>query len=84
MEADWIVDIGPGAGEHGGAVVYSGPVKGILKSKESITGQYLSRKRSIPVPQARRSPGLDWLEIQGAKEHNLQNLDVRTFSSGEV
>ncbi len=76
-EADWIVDIGPGAGEHGGAVVYSGPVQGILKSKESITGQYLSRRRSIPVPQQRRSPGLDWLEIVGAKEHNLRDLDVR-------
>jgi excinuclease ABC subunit A len=76
-EADWIVDIGPGAGEHGGAVVYSGPVKGILKAKESITGQYLSGKRSIPVPQARRSPGLDWLEVQGAKEHNLRNIDVK-------
>ena len=77
MEADWIVDIGPGAGEHGGEVVYSGPVKGILKSKASITGQYLSRKRTIPVPQVRRKPGDDWIEIQGAKEHNLRNLDVK-------
>ncbi len=77
MEADWIVDIGPGAGEHGGEVVYSGPVKGILKSKASITGQYLSRKRTIPVPQVRRQPGDDWIEIQGAKEHNLRNLDVK-------
>jgi excinuclease ABC subunit A len=76
-EADWIVDIGPGAGEHGGAVVYSGPVKGILKAKESVTGQYLSGKRSIPVPQARRSPGLEWVEIVGAREHNLRNIDVR-------
>ncbi|MFM8312083.1 MAG: excinuclease ABC subunit UvrA [Ilumatobacteraceae bacterium] len=76
-ESDWIVDIGPGAGEHGGAVVYSGPVKGILKSKESVTGQYLSGRKSIPVPSQRRSPGLQWLEIVGAREHNLQNLDVR-------
>ncbi len=76
-EADWIVDIGPGAGEHGGAVVYSGPVKGILKAKESITGQYLSGKRSIPVPEVRRSPGLEWVEVVGAREHNLQNIDVR-------
>ena len=75
--SDWIVDIGPGAGEHGGAVVYSGPVKGILKTKESITGQYLSGKRSIPVPQQRRAPGNDWLTIKGAREHNLQNIDVR-------
>ena len=76
-ESDWIVDIGPGAGEHGGAVVYSGPVKGILKSKDSVTGQYLSGRKSIPVPQQRRSPGLQWLEIIGAREHNLQNIDVR-------
>ena len=76
-ESDWIVDIGPGAGEHGGAVVYSGPVKGILKVKESVTGQYLSGRRSVPVPEVRRSPGLEWLEVVGAREHNLQNLDVR-------
>ena len=76
-EADWIVDIGPGAGEHGGDVVYSGPVKGITKVKESITGQYLSGKKSIPVPQTRRQPGIEWLEIKGAREHNLRNIDVR-------
>ncbi len=75
--SDWIVDIGPGAGEHGGAVVYSGPVKGILKSKESITGEYLSGRKSVPVPARRRAPGLEWLEIVGAREHNLQNIDVR-------
>ena len=77
LESDWIVDIGPGAGEHGGEVVYSGPVKGILKVKESVTGQYLARKRTVPVPQVRRSPGIDWLEIKGAREHNLRNIDVR-------
>jgi excinuclease ABC subunit A len=76
-EADWIVDIGPGAGEHGGDVVYSGPVKGITKVKESITGQYLAGKKSIPVPTSRRQPGLEWLEIRGAREHNLCNIDVR-------
>ena len=76
-ESDWIVDIGPGAGEHGGAVVYSGPVKGILKSKESITGQYLSGRKTVPVPAQRRAPGLQWLDVLGAREHNLQNLDVR-------
>ncbi|MEP7113627.1 MAG: excinuclease ABC subunit UvrA, partial [Ilumatobacteraceae bacterium] len=76
-EADWIVDIGPGAGEHGGDVVYSGPVKGITKVKESITGQYLAGKKSIPVPKTRRQPGLEWLEIKGAREHNLRNIDVR-------
>ena len=76
-EADWLVDIGPGAGEHGGDVVYSGPVKGITKVKESITGQYLAGKKSIPVPLHRRQPGLEWLEIKGAREHNLCNIDVR-------
>ncbi len=76
-EADWIVDIGPGAGEHGGDVVYSGPVKGITKVKESITGQYLAGKKSIPVPHQRRQPGLEWLEIKGAREHNLRDIDVR-------
>src|SRR6476659_10155764 len=76
-EADWIVDIGPGAGEHGGDVVYSGPVKGITKVKESITGQYLSGKKSIPVPRQRRQPGLEWLDIKGAREHNLRDIDVR-------
>ncbi len=74
---DWIVDIGPGAGEHGGGVVYSGLVKGITKAKESITGQYLSGKRSVPVPTKRRAPGDEWLEIKGAKEHNLADIDVR-------
>ncbi len=76
-ESDWIVDIGPGAGEHGGEVVYSGPVKGILKVKESLTGQYLAGKRSIPVPQHRRSPGVDWVTVKGAREHNLRDIDVR-------
>ena len=75
-EADWIVDIGPGAGEHGGAVTYSGPVPGILKRKASITGQYLSGKRRIPVPAKRRQPGEEWLVIRGAREHNLQDIDV--------
>ena len=75
-EADWIVDIGPGAGEHGGAVTYSGPVPGILKRKASITGQYLSGKRRIPLPAKRRQPGEEWLVIRGAREHNLQDIDV--------
>ena len=75
-ESDWIVDIGPGAGEHGGEVVYSGKVPGIHKVAESVTGQYLSGKRSIPVPEQRRSPGKDKLVIRGAREHNLRNIDV--------
>ncbi len=74
---DWIVDIGPGAGEHGGAVVYSGPVKGILKVKDSITGQYLSGKKSVPVPTVRRLPGAGHVTVKGAREHNLRDIDVK-------
>jgi excinuclease ABC subunit A len=75
-ESDWIVDIGPGAGEHGGEVVYSGPVAGLTKVKDSITGQYLSNRKRIPVPALRRSPGLQRLTIHGAREHNLLDLTV--------
>ncbi|MEY4819625.1 MAG: UvrABC system protein, partial [Actinomycetota bacterium] len=75
--ADWIVDIGPGAGEHGGEVVYSGPVAGIEKVSKSITGQYLSGKRFVPVPEERRAPKNHWLTIRGAREHNLQNLTAK-------
>jgi excinuclease ABC subunit A len=75
-ESDWIVDIGPGAGEHGGAVVYSGPVKGIEKVKESVTGQYLSGKKSIPVPADRRPPKLEHIRVHGAREHNLRDITV--------
>ena len=74
--ADHVVDIGPGAGEHGGHVVHSGSVAGLLKNKQSITGQYLSGKRSIPTPELRREPGDDWLSIKGAREHNLRSVDV--------
>ncbi|MCU1353973.1 MAG: uvrA [Acidimicrobiales bacterium] len=76
LVADHVVDIGPGAGEHGGAVVHSGSVKGLLRNKESLTGQYLAGKRSIPVPEVRRSPGEQWLSVKGAREHNLQGIDV--------
>jgi excinuclease ABC subunit A len=76
LASDWIVDIGPGAGEHGGSVLYSGPVKGILTKRASITGQYLSRKRTIPVPARRRQPGEEWLVIRGAREHNLKDIDA--------
>jgi excinuclease ABC subunit A len=74
--ADHVVDIGPGAGEHGGEIIVSGTVKDLLKAKASITGQYLSGKRKIEVPKLRRDPGDDWLGIKGAREHNLQNIDV--------
>jgi excinuclease ABC subunit A len=75
-ESDYIVDIGPGAGEHGGEIVYAGPVKGIERAKGSITGDYLSGRKSIPLPIDRRTPGLDRLVIQGAREHNLRDLTV--------
>jgi len=75
--ADWIVDIGPGAGEHGGHVVSSGSYEQLLNTKESITGQYLSGKRSIEVPQIRRPvDATKVLTIHGAKEHNLADVKV--------
>ncbi|MCL5676478.1 MAG: excinuclease ABC subunit UvrA [Firmicutes bacterium] len=75
--ADYIVDIGPGAGVHGGEVVATGPVTEIMKVKESITGQYLSGRKQIPIPQVRRKPNGKWLELRGAREHNLKDLTVR-------
>ena len=75
--ADWVVDIGPGAGEHGGAVVYSGPREGLLECADSITGAYLSGRRSIPVPHIRRVPGDRFLTVEGAREHNLRDVSVR-------
>jgi excinuclease ABC subunit A len=74
--ADHVVDIGPGAGEHGGAIVVSGSVKDLCKAKGSITGQYLSGKRSIEVPEMRREPGDAWIAVRGAREHNLNDIDV--------
>ncbi len=75
--SDWIVDIGPGAGEHGGEIVYSGAVEGIEKVANSITGAYLSGRRSIELPKKRRSIGTDALVVKGAREHNLKQIDVR-------
>ena len=76
-EADWVVDIGPGAGEHGGQIIVSGTVDDLLTSKESITGQYLSRRVEIAVPEVRRpqEPGRS-LVVRGAREHNLRDVDV--------
>jgi excinuclease ABC subunit A len=74
--ADHVVDIGPGAGEHGGEIVHTGTVKQLLKNRRSLTGQYLSGKRSIPVPAKRRPPGDKKLRVRGAREHNLKNIDV--------
>jgi excinuclease ABC subunit A len=74
--ADWIVDIGPGAGEHGGEVVVSGNLEDLMKSKRSITGAYISGARSIAVPEQRRTQDRGWIGVSGAKEHNLQNVNV--------
>ena len=75
MAADCIVDIGPGAGEHGGKVVAVGTAQEIMKCEDSITGAYLSGRRSIPVPSERRQP-TGWLKVRGARENNLKNVDV--------
>ncbi len=74
--ADYIVDIGPAAGVNGGEVIYSGEVKGLLKCKESVTGQYLSGAMKIPLPESRRQPSDKWLKVIGAAENNLRNIDV--------
>jgi excinuclease ABC subunit A len=75
--ADWVVDIGPGAGEHGGHIVVSGTVDDLLKSAESITGGYLSGRRAIAVPAIRRPRQVGHeLVVEGAREHNLRNVDV--------
>jgi excinuclease ABC subunit A len=79
LTADHVVDIGPGAGEHGGQVVHSGPVtgkKGLLSNRASLTGQYLSGRRSIPVPDRRRPGSGDAIVVRGAREHNLADVDV--------
>ena len=73
--ADFLVDIGPGAGEHGGRVVASGSLQDVMNAPESVTGQYLSGKKSIAVPEKRRIPQ-GWLTVRGAREHNLKNIDV--------
>ncbi len=79
--ADWVVDIGPGAGEHGGRVVVSGPVADLMSNPESVTGQYLSGQRSIEMPAIRRPRGDRSLVVHGAQEHNLRNVSV-TFPLG--
>lgn len=76
LAADYVVDIGPGAGIHGGEVVFSGTVDKLLKCKSSITGQYLSGKKKIPLPKSRRKGNGKFLTVHGASEHNLKNIDV--------
>ena len=77
LAADYIVDIGPGAGIHGGEVVFSGTVENLLKCRTSITGQYLSGKKKIEIPKQRRSGSGKFLTVRGASEHNLRNIDVQ-------
>ncbi len=75
MAADYIVDIGPAAGEHGGEVIATGTAKDIMKNKDSITGAYLSGRIKIPVPDVRKEP-TGWLTVKGARQNNLKNIDV--------
>ena len=76
LSADYVVDIGPGAGEHGGKVVARGTPEEIMESHESVTGQYISRRETIPIPQTRRSGNGESLIIRGARQNNLKNIDV--------
>lgn len=76
LEADYVVDIGPRAGEHGGEVVAAGTAKQIMKCKDSITGQYLSGKLRVPVPAKRRKP-TGYIQVKGAQENNLKNINVK-------
>ncbi len=77
LAADYVIDIGPGAGIHGGNVIFSGKPEKLLKCKDSVTGQYLSGKKVIPVPESRRAGNGKFLTVIGAQEHNLQNLTVK-------
>jgi len=74
--ADWVIDIGPGAGEHGGEIVASGPLEAILSEPRSITGAYLRGELAVPIPEARRRGSGQSLVVRGASEHNLKNVDV--------
>lgn len=77
MAADYLIDIGPGAGVHGGQVVSHGTPQEVMADEKSLTGAYLSGRKFIPVPLERRKPNGKWLEIKGAKENNLKNLNVK-------
>jgi excinuclease ABC subunit A len=76
-ESDWLVDLGPGAGVHGGEVLYSGPPTGIAGAPRSVTAEFLSGRRSIPVPDRRAPPGRRFLTIHGPREHNLKGEEIR-------
>jgi len=77
LNADYVVDIGPGAGEHGGWITATGTPQEIMENPDSITGHYLSRKESIPIPSNRNIPNGNYLIVKGAREHNLKNIDVK-------
>lgn len=77
LAADCIVDMGPGAGAHGGEIVAIGSPEEVMQHHQSLTGQYLSGKKFIPLPAERRQPNGKWVEVRGAKENNLQNIDVK-------
>ncbi|MCY7475615.1 excinuclease ABC subunit UvrA [Paenibacillus larvae] len=77
LAADYIIDIGPGAGIHGGQVVSQGTPEEVMKDEKSLTGQYLSGRKFIAVPAARRKPNGKWIELKGAKENNLRNVNVK-------
>ncbi|MQA99296.1 MAG: excinuclease ABC subunit UvrA [Actinobacteria bacterium] len=76
MAADHVVDIGPGAGDHGGEIVYAGPLSGLVEKTDSVTGDYVTGRRKIEVPKQRREPEKGQLVVRGARQHNLRNIDV--------
>ena len=76
LSADWVIDIGPGAGKHGGKIVFEGTPKALLKSK-TLTGEYLSGKKKVEIPKSRPPEKEEFLIIKGAREHNLKNIDVK-------
>jgi excinuclease ABC subunit A len=75
--ADWVIDLGPGAGKHGGEVVVAGTVEDVTACSESLTGAYLSGRERIPIPEKRRDGNGDWLSLRGARAHNLKDINVR-------
>ena len=75
--ADWVVDIGPGAGEHGGEIIANGPLEAVLAEPRSITGAFLRGERAVPIPTKRRKGNGKELVVRGAREHNLRDIDVR-------
>ena len=81
--ADWVVDLGPGAGEHGGEVIFEGTVDELCRDKKSLTGAYLCGRLKVPIPKERRPGNGKFLVVRGATENNLKNIDVQD-SAGQV